>query len=64
MTAKLRRWEIRTSPANQAGGGRAPEYQIVWMPRNATSCEPSLEETVGDFIARHVLESEWALHEG
>jgi hypothetical protein len=64
MTANLGRWEIRTSPAKQAGIGRAPEYQIVLMPRNATSREPGLEETVADFITRHVLESDSALHEG
>ena len=64
MTANLGRWEIRTSPAKQAGDGRAPEYQIVWMSRNATSSEPDLEETVGDFITRHVLERDSVLFDG
>ena len=64
MTANLGRWEIRTSPAKQAGDGRAPEYQIVWMSRSVTFNEPDLDQTVGDFITRHVLERDSALHEG
>jgi hypothetical protein len=64
MTANLGSWEIRTSPAKQPGDGRAPEYQIVGMSRNSTSSEPNLEETVGDFITRHVLERDSELHEG
>jgi len=62
MTANLGRWEIRT--AKQAGNGRAPEYLFARTSRHATSSEPDLEETVGDFITRHVLEKDSALYEG
>ena len=64
MTANLGRWEIRTSPAEPAGDGRAPQYRIVRMPWNATSSEPDIEETVADFITRNVLERDSALFEG
>ena len=64
MTANLGRWEIRTSPAKQGGDGRAPEYRAVRTSRNVTSSEPDLEETVGDFITRQVLERDSALFDG
>jgi len=64
MTAKLGRWEIRTSPAKQARAGRAPEYRIVRTSQDVTSSEPDIEETVGDFITRHVLERDSVLFEG
>jgi len=64
MTADLGRWEIRTSPAKQAGDGRAPAYRIVRLSRNVTCSGPDLEETVGDFITRHVLERDSVFFEG
>jgi hypothetical protein len=64
MSANLGRWELRTSPAKQARDGHAPEYRIVRTSRNVTSSEPDLEETVGDFITRQVLERDSALFEG
>ena len=64
MTANLGRWEIRTSPPRQAGDGRAPEYRIVRMSRSVTFNEPDLDQTVGDFITRHVLERDSVLFEG
>jgi hypothetical protein len=64
MTANLGRWEIRTSPVKQAGDERAPEYRIVLTSRNVTSSERDIEEMVGDFITRHVLERDSVFFEG
>ena len=61
MTANLGRWEIRT--AKQAGDGRA-QYLFVRTSGNATSSEPDLVETVGDFITRHVLERDSVFFDG
>ena len=65
MTAKLGRWEIRTSPVKPEREDRAPQYRIVRrMSRNMTSSEPDIEETVGDFITRQVLERDSTLFDG
>ncbi len=64
MTVNLGRWEIRTIPAKQAGDGRAPKCRIVRMSRDVTVSEPDLDQTVGDFITRHVLERDPVLFEG
>jgi hypothetical protein len=64
MTAKLGTWEIRTSPAKQARDGRPQEYRIVRTSRTVTSSEPDIEEIVGDFITRHVLERDSVFLEG
>lgn len=64
MTARLGRWEIRTNPVKQAAGDRAPEYLILRKSHPAPFIEPDLEEMVGDFITRQVLERDSQLHEG
>ena len=63
MTANLGKWELRTSPAKRAGG-RVPDYQIVRVPASAACIEPDVEETVGDFITRQVLERDSVLFGG
>ena len=64
MTANLGTWEIRTSPSNPTRDGCTREYRIVRLSREVIVSEPELEDTVGDFITRQVLERDSVFFEG
>ena len=64
MLVKLGRWEIRSRPANQARDGQPPKRQTVRISRTITFGERDLDEAVGDFITRHVLERDSELFDG